>query len=94
VLNRVVVGCIWMGRLLDISAPTTNPLELLSVEGSADCRPGIQMFWGGQAVRIVLGALIGPKFVNMANTLPSSANVETADLVCFFIFVLILGRSR
>ncbi len=49
------------------------------------------MFWGGQAVRIVLGALIGPKFVNMANTLPLSANVVTADLVCFFIFTIILG---
>ncbi|ERF70196.1 hypothetical protein EPUS_00384 [Endocarpon pusillum Z07020] len=66
VLNRVVVGCIWMG---------------------------IQMFWGGQAVRIVLGALIGPKFVNMANTLPLSANVVTADLVCFFIFVIILAPT-
>ncbi|KAF7510903.1 hypothetical protein GJ744_005733 [Endocarpon pusillum] len=66
VLNRVVVGCIWMG---------------------------IQMFWGGQAVRIVLGALIGPKFVNMANTLPLSANVVTADLVCFFIFAIILAPT-
>jgi nucleobase:cation symporter-1, NCS1 family len=52
------------------------------------------MFWGGQAVRIVLGAVIGPKFVNMANTLPLSANVETVDLVCFFIFVIILGRVK
>ncbi len=50
------------------------------------------MFWGGQAVRIVLGAVIGLKFVNMENTLSLSANVMTADLVCFFIFVIILGR--
>ena len=52
------------------------------------------MFWGGQAVRIVLGAVIGPKFVNMPNTLPLSANVETVDLVCFFIFAIILGRVK
>jgi cytosine/uracil/thiamine/allantoin permease len=62
--------------------------------GNADHGAGIQMFWGGQAVRIVLGSVIGPKFVNMANTLPSSANVETADLVCFFIFVIILGSVK
>ena len=82
-----------MGRRSTPSAPAPTPRPALG-RGSADYRPGIQMFWGGQAVRIVLGALIGPKFVNMANTLTSSANVETADLVCFFIFVLILGRSR
>ena len=25
---------------------------------------GIQMYWGGQAIKIILGALIGPEFVN------------------------------
>lgn len=49
------------------------------------------MYWGGQSVRIVLAAVIGPKFLNMRNTLPASANVETIDLVSFFIFVVILG---
>jgi nucleobase:cation symporter-1, NCS1 family len=49
------------------------------------------MYWGGQAVRIILGAIIGPKFINMKNTIPASANVETVDLVSFFIFVFILG---
>lgn len=51
---------------------------------------GVQMYWGGLAVRLVLNAIIGPRFIFMANTLPASANVETANLICFFIFVLVL----
>jgi len=50
---------------------------------------GIQIYWGGQAVRIVLGALIGPKYAFMKNTLPLSANVNTGSLVSFFIFLVI-----
>ena len=51
------------------------------------------MYWGGQSVRIVLGAVIGPKFVHMKNTLPASANVETADLISFFVFAIVLGTA-
>ncbi|KAI9780379.1 MAG: hypothetical protein M1835_004509 [Candelina submexicana] len=47
------------------------------------------MYWGGQAVRITVGGLIGPKYVHMKNTIPRSANIETVDLVSFFLFVLI-----
>lgn len=50
---------------------------------------GIQTYWGGQAVKIILGGLIGPKFVNWKNTLPPDANVDTSSLVCFFIFLVI-----
>lgn len=49
------------------------------------------MYWGGQAVRIILSSIIGPKFIYMKNTIPVSAYVETADMISFFIFVLILG---
>lgn len=41
------------------------------------------------AVKIILRALIGPKFVNLPNTLPSTANTDTASLISFFIFILI-----
>lgn len=51
---------------------------------------GIQIYWGGQSVRIILNALIGPKMVFLANTLPASAHVSTPDLVCFFVFVVLL----
>jgi nucleobase:cation symporter-1, NCS1 family len=40
-------------------------------------------------VRIILGAVIGPKYVYMKNTLPASANVDTCSLVSFFIFLAI-----
>ena len=53
---------------------------------------GIQMYWGGQAVRILLGGIIGPKFINLKNTLPVSANVETVDLISFFIFAVIISK--
>ena len=52
------------------------------------------MYWGGQAVRIILGSIIGHRFTAMENTLPASANVATMDLICFFIFVFILGWSQ
>jgi nucleobase:cation symporter-1, NCS1 family len=40
-------------------------------------------------VRIILGAVIGPKYAYMKNTLPVSANVDTCSLVSFFIFLAI-----
>jgi NCS1 family nucleobase:cation symporter-1 len=51
---------------------------------------GIQTYWGGQAVKIVLSAVIGPKYANMKNTLPLSANVDTCSLVSFFLFLAII----
>lgn len=52
---------------------------------------GVQTYWGGQAVKIILGAVIGPKFAYMNNTLPLSANVDTCSLVSFFIFLAIFS---
>ena len=50
---------------------------------------GIQTYWGGQAIKIMLGAIIGPKFAFLTNTLPESANVDTASLISFFVFLII-----
>jgi len=52
---------------------------------------GIQAYWGGQAVKIILGLVIGPKFVYWANTLPVGAHVDTASLVCFFVFLAVFA---
>ena len=52
---------------------------------------GIQMYWGGLATRIVLNAIIGPKLIFMENTLPASANVTTPNLICFFVFTVMLA---
>ena len=45
-----------------------------------------------EAVKIILGALIGPKFINIGNTLPLSAHVDTSSLFSFFIFMAIFGE--
>lgn len=37
----------------------------------------------------MLRALIGPKFRDLPNTLPVSANVDTASLISFFVFLII-----
>lgn len=50
---------------------------------------GIQIYWGGQSIKIILGAIIGPKFAYMKNTLPASANVDTCSLISFFVFLVI-----
>ncbi|KAK8209476.1 NCS1 family nucleobase:cation symporter-1 [Phyllosticta capitalensis] len=50
---------------------------------------GIQAYWGGQAMKIILRALIGPKFVHMKNTLPASANLDTASCISFFVFIFV-----
>lgn len=44
---------------------------------------GIQMYWGGQSVKIILGSLVGTKWVHLKNTIPASANVDTASLASF-----------
>ncbi|KAK7973953.1 hypothetical protein PG989_015801 [Apiospora arundinis] len=41
------------------------------------------------SVKIILRAIIGPPFVNLQNTLPASANVDTASLISFFVFMAI-----
>lgn len=50
---------------------------------------GIQIYWGGQAVKIILGAVIGPRHAFMKNTLPLSENLDTCNLVSFFVFLFI-----
>ncbi|EPE35347.1 hypothetical protein GLAREA_11046 [Glarea lozoyensis ATCC 20868] len=52
---------------------------------------GVQTYWGGQSVKIILGAVIGPKYAYMENTLPASANVDTCSLVSFFIFLAVFA---
>lgn len=47
---------------------------------------GIQMYWGGQSIKIILNAIVGHSFRDLENTLPASANVDTSSLICFFIF--------
>ncbi|KAF2087333.1 hypothetical protein K490DRAFT_42127 [Saccharata proteae CBS 121410] len=50
---------------------------------------GIQSYWGGQAIKIILRSLIGTPFITLANTLPPSANLDTASLISFFVFIIL-----
>ncbi|KAK7946774.1 uncharacterized protein PG986_011095 [Apiospora aurea] len=50
---------------------------------------GIQAYWGGQAVKIILRAIIGVPFVALRNTLPATASTDTASLVSFFVFIVV-----
>ncbi|KAH8678280.1 permease for cytosine/purines, uracil, thiamine, allantoin-domain-containing protein [Xylariales sp. PMI_506] len=50
---------------------------------------GLQSYFGGEALTIVLCAII-PQFRNMANTLPDSAGITTQNLIGFLLYSLIL----
>lgn len=47
---------------------------------------GVQMYWGGLAVRVMLGAIF-PSFLRMANTLPESAAITTQQLIGFILYL-------
>ncbi|KAJ9142937.1 Uracil permease [Pleurostoma richardsiae] len=49
---------------------------------------GIQSFWGGQAMAVILSAVF-PSFAHMENTLPESAGITTQQLVGFVIYIVV-----
>ena len=50
-------------------------------------RFGTQSFQGGQCVQVMLEA-IWPSFNNFPNHLPTSSHVTSAQLLCFFLFII------
>ena len=49
---------------------------------------GTQSFQGGQCLAVMISA-IWPQFDDMPNRLPASAHVTGAELLCFFLFILL-----
>ncbi|OJD40351.1 ncs1 nucleoside transporter [Diplodia corticola] len=49
---------------------------------------GTQSFQGGQCLQIMISA-IWPSFNNFPNRLPESAHVTSAELLCFFLFIIL-----
>lgn len=49
---------------------------------------GTQSFQGGQCLQIMISA-IWPSFDDFPNHLPESAHVTSAELLCFFLFILV-----
>ncbi|PVH99763.1 hypothetical protein DM02DRAFT_642803 [Periconia macrospinosa] len=52
------------------------------------CFFGLQAVYGGQAIGLMLGAMI-PQYKDMPNTLPKSAGTTTKDLVGFFLYIIL-----
>ena len=51
-------------------------------------RSGTQSYQGGQCLQIMISA-IWPSFNHFPNRLPASAHVTSAQLLCFFLFLII-----
>lgn len=49
---------------------------------------GIQCYWGGLAMRVILGSIF-PSFAFMANTLPLDAAINTQQLIGYIIYLVI-----
>ncbi|KAJ3544058.1 hypothetical protein NM208_g3251 [Fusarium decemcellulare] len=49
---------------------------------------GIQAFWGGQATRVLIGAII-PSFANMKNYFAESSHLETKDFIGLIIWMAV-----
>lgn len=49
---------------------------------------GTQSFQGGQCLAVMISA-IWPQFDDFPNHLPASAHVASAELLCFFLFILV-----
>ncbi|KAF6821092.1 NCS1 nucleoside transporter [Colletotrichum musicola] len=49
---------------------------------------GTQSFQGGQCLQVMIAA-IWPSFDNFPNHLPESAHVTSAELLCFFLFIIV-----
>ncbi|KAK5136155.1 hypothetical protein LTR08_003992 [Meristemomyces frigidus] len=49
---------------------------------------GTQSFQGGQCLQVMISA-IWPSFNHFENRLPASANVTSAELLCFFLFIIV-----
>lgn len=101
VLNRIVTACIWVS---DLVFPREYKMSINFIL-SSDFKPTGEVNVSHlcivpcgmlsvtfEAIKIILGALIGPKFIGMRNTLPLSAHVDTSSLISFFIFMAIWGR--
>ncbi|RDW73384.1 hypothetical protein BP6252_07291 [Coleophoma cylindrospora] len=75
-MNRVSFG-LW---------GTTVPMTVVFLGGIVFS--GIQAYYGGQAMTLILGAIF-PTFHRMPNTLPASAAITTQNLIGFLLFTAI-----
>lgn len=86
------VGCIFginFPVFTRASFGTRGSLFAVFVRGVVACIWfGTQSFQGGQCLQVMISA-IWPSFNNFPNHLPASAHVTSAELLCFFLFILL-----
>lgn len=101
VLNRIMTACIWVWMVIRTNNDGKLIFGFLSSDfrhiGEVNVRSLIrtknrELRKFCEAIKIILGALIGPKFINIGNTLPLSAHVDTSSLFSFFIFMAIFSE--
>ncbi|EPQ54370.1 NCS1 nucleoside transporter family protein [Gloeophyllum trabeum ATCC 11539] len=101
VTGLLAVSCGWMGERHKIGF-TVSSRFIWGMRGSyfpvlcriftACCWTGIQGYWGGQATRVLIGAII-PGFAHMKNTLPESAGITTNDLIGMLIWYAVFALT-
>lgn len=82
VLIRGSVAVIWFGEKEMVYTPSHDESWQLTPPS------GTRSFQGGQCLQIMISA-IWPSFNHFRNRLPASAHVTSAELLCFFLFLLI-----
>ncbi|KAK6856717.1 hypothetical protein PG995_006904 [Apiospora arundinis] len=88
VLNRIMTGCVWMGIEAywggqDVSFTSSSSSSSINLF-QADTIPFLPVSRQNNTTRHHWAP-----FVNLQNTLPASANVDTASLISFFVFMAI-----
>lgn len=68
---------------VSVSVATSHTEQALTVSGF-----GTQSFQGGQCIQTMLQA-IWPSFKDFPNHIPASAHVTSAQMLCFFLFIII-----
>lgn len=72
---------------LHLVSPVSPPLSLL-FNVDLVFSFGIQAYWGGLAVTVILASIF-PSFEHMKNTLPESADITTQELIGFIIYIIV-----
>ncbi|EFR03381.1 uracil permease [Nannizzia gypsea CBS 118893] len=93
----LAVACGWMGERHHIGFPVASRFSW-GMRGSyfpviIRCFLGciwfgMQSYWGGQATRVLIGAII-PGFAHMKNTFPESSHLQTNDFIGMVLWYLI-----
>lgn len=81
----VIMMKTFVNIILYVSREFLLPVPLLTV-----CSCGIQCYWGGLAVTVILSSIF-PSFAFMTNSLPVDAAISSAQLIGYMIYFVIFS---